>query len=145
MFIQSCVFILGDSTNVAFTALAAYNLHNYYQNQIIVFSRVVTNIGNDYDATVGVFRCRISGTYIFFVSLLTERGVAMSAKFSRNNVEVEPIYSPVVPNTYGPGSNMVALQLQTGDTVTLRSRHDVSGPTYDEDSSFSGFLLYPTY
>ena len=134
------LYFLGDSSTVAFTA-SSDNLHDSVTDQIIVFSNIITNIGNDYDSSTGVFRCRVSGVYLFFVYLLTERGVHASAYLAKNNVRKIIIYSPLIPHQLGPDSNMVVLRLQIGDIVTVRSTSNYNGATYDSDSTFSGVLI----
>ena len=55
----------GDhSEQAAFYAYLSHDVANIGSNQILVFDKVITNIGNLYNGITGVFTCDFSGTYV---------------------------------------------------------------------------------
>jgi len=52
------------------SAFSAYNLHLLANGRDVTFPDVYYNEGNDYDATSGVFTCRIPGVYRFSATIL---------------------------------------------------------------------------
>jgi len=61
-------------TPVAFFATLTSHIVHAGQNQTIAFDRVLTNVGNAYNAHVGLFTAPVSGIYVFSVSLLSMPG-----------------------------------------------------------------------
>jgi len=139
----SSLFSTGDPTRqIAFFA-SSDNLGDVGKNQIIAFRYVHTNIGNPMNAHTGVFYCDVPGTYVFFVHMLMERNRNSSFYLSQNEVPVIYLAGANDGTYLGPDSNTAIINLERGDSITVRSSNAYAGDVIDDWSTFSGFLLYP--
>ncbi|XP_052237025.1 neurexin-1a-like isoform X2 [Dreissena polymorpha] len=113
------------------------------RNGTLKFTLVLTNVGHDYDNETGVFTCRISGLYQFFVSI--EKQINVSQAYCRLMVNNSPtiliaarsacIHSDALQQT----SNAIVLVLKKGDELYLGYCSDPSSMT--KEGVFSGSLL----
>ncbi|CAC5396708.1 unnamed protein product [Mytilus coruscus] len=119
----------------------AENSHNIYPlpNQIVRFDHVVTNVGQGYNPTNGIFTVDSNGVYVFHLQIRSTNKKCL--------VEIMKAGSRLVSTWSGLGdhlsdSTMVILHLENGDKVWIE---DTSYRSYDcgidDLSSFSGFLL----
>ncbi|CAJ1074944.1 complement C1q tumor necrosis factor-related protein 3-like [Xyrichtys novacula] len=110
----------------------------------LIFSKIITNIGNAYNATAGVFQAPVRGLYFFSFTAADYQKGYMGLHLYRNS---QPITFNLDLNDHGgyaSTSNSVALQLEAGDGVRLSL--PASYRLYDDPrnfSVFSGFLLFP--
>ena len=78
--------LLSDQNNaIGFTAYTNMDL-GLSQNQVVVFNTVPFNIGDDYDATTGVFTCPVNGIYFFGVSAYSSSDRYVSLQLVKDNV-----------------------------------------------------------
>ena len=133
-----------QSPKVGFTAVLGQDVSNLGDNQIIVFDRVYTNVGNDYNPYTGVFTCRVPGFYVFYVHTLAEPGKHVETVMVKNQQVMAHTYA-YDKEYFSSGSNMAVMDLQKGDTVVIKSNghaHDHDGAILDYYyTSFSGFLI----
>lgn len=131
---------LDPNQEVAFTA-SVTSLSSTWNSGTLIFDVVITNTGNGYNPSTGVFTSPISGTYVFYVS-----AVEYSAQFLAIDIVLNSV-SKVRANcnnsaTYQTGTNMVVLELQKGDSVWVRH---YGGKGYYSQSvpvtTFSGYLI----
>jgi len=138
----------GDrNEQVAFYAYLSHDFVDIGTNQVIEFDYVVTNVGNLYNNTTGVFYCDLPGTYVFHVHILANPHETVFTVLKKNAEIVAYIYAASVDNTFSHGGNTAILQLKRGDSITVRAHNHFTsnGNAIDDHwSSFSGFLLYPT-
>ena len=138
------LFFPVQSPKVGFTAILTHDVSNLGDNQVIIFDRVQTNVGNDYNPRTGVFTCRVPGLYVFYVHTLAEPGKHLETTISKNLNNMAYTYA-FDKEYFSSGSNMAVMDLQVGDTVLIRShgdQHDHAGSVIDASyTSFSGFLI----
>ena len=109
----------------------------------ITFSKVLTNIGNHYNATSGEFTCKYNGIYVFILSLCKD-GLSDFAycNIRLNGMDVMEAYSnPSHEGDYGFYSSGTSLliHLRIGDTIDLG--HCTDAQTLNYRTVFTGFLL----
>ncbi|KAL4222970.1 Complement C1q-like protein 4 [Mactra antiquata] len=126
---------------------AFYAVHNVYANhhlgvnQVIPFQNALTNVGNAYNNHSSTFVAPVPGTYVFHATVMgidTHSSAHMRAHF---DVDGTP-YSVFWVTSFDQSSQMLVINLTTGQTVSLRNDHLDEGFIGTQHSTFSGFLLY---
>ena len=138
----------GNEGPVAFTAaLSARVVEHVGLNETIQFDTVLTNIGNGFDNTTGVFTAPVSGIYMFTCSLIDHmEGVHGTAKLHAEIVQNDKVLGRIfahATDTYrDQGSQTVFAQVNQGDRIFIRSVDNkdlgLGGELY---STFSGYLM----
>ncbi|KAI1901267.1 hypothetical protein AGOR_G00032560 [Albula goreensis] len=110
------------------------------------YAKVLTNIGNHYNPSTGIFTAPVRGVYyIRFTDFVTTSDDTAAGIWLHKNGQI------IVIGGYGKAggsenytSNAVVLQLEVGDQVyaRLQSNHRVYDDHYNR-CTFSGFLLFP--
>ncbi|XP_005751848.1 restin homolog [Pundamilia nyererei] len=109
----------------------------------LIFSKIITNVGEAYNPTAGVFTAPVSGLYVFSFTAADYLKGYMGLYLYKND---KPIVFSLDLNDHGgyaSTSNAVCLQLEEGDRVHLGL--PASYRLYDDSrnfSVFSGFLLF---
>uniref|UniRef100_M3YBP6 Complement C1q like 1 n=1 Tax=Mustela putorius furo TaxID=9669 RepID=M3YBP6_MUSPF len=117
------------------------NPHEGYE--VLKFDDVVTNLGNNYDATSGKFTCNIPGTYFFTYHVLMRGGdgTSMWADLCKNG-QIRLRVTDADQN-YDYASNSVILHLDAGDEVFIKlDGGKAHGGNSNKYSTFSGFIIY---
>ncbi|XP_026213335.1 complement C1q-like protein 2 [Anabas testudineus] len=122
---------------VAFSACLAEGegtIRPFNPDAALIFKRVVTNAGNSYDPTTGVFTAPVRGVYHFHwhIGQCGEPSPASGAVLFRNS---DHVFSEL---PVGSSSNGVNLLLEAKDAVFLRLWKDSRG----QSATFSGHLLF---
>ncbi|XP_063072673.1 complement C1q-like protein 2 [Engraulis encrasicolus] len=115
----------------------------------LVFSRVITNVGQAYSSTTGFFTAPISGVYYFrftVMDYLDNRGMAIRMyKNGRNGSgSLMDLYEYDADGKPSILSSGLTLQLEKGEAVNmvLPAGYRLYDDTFNR-STFSGFLLFP--
>ncbi|XP_045211430.2 collagen alpha-2(VIII) chain-like [Mercenaria mercenaria] len=132
------------SLNVAFTAGLSRSILHAPAYHNIIFDRVETNIGNGYDSLTGVFTAPVSGTYVFYTSILVYNGREVFCRIVVNGVNMANTYGRGTDNRLDQGSQAVIVQLQKGHQVAVQNKVDDDAIFGNQDiyTTFSGFLLH---
>ncbi|CAC5373122.1 C1QL [Mytilus coruscus] len=108
--------------------------HNYK------FDNVLTNIGKEYDPSTGIFTATHQGVYHFSVISLSVHDKSCYLRLFHNNELT--LGNLVTGDGYKTGTMNVVLNLQKGDTVSVRGN---GGHTVYSDSTYhvtySGYLI----
>lgn len=108
----------------------------------LVFDMVITNVGNGFNPSTGVFTAPIAGEYVFFVNVQS---------YSTQDIFVEVVLNGIPkvrteargggndPDDAGP--NLVVLTLQKGDRVWVKHYSGTGYYTDGHITTFSGFIL----
>ncbi|KAG9328568.1 hypothetical protein JZ751_012942 [Albula glossodonta] len=115
-------------------------------NKPIRFNKLFFNEQRHYDDTSGKFRCSIPGVY-FFTYHLTVYPKDARVGLYKNDKAMMLTYDQFQENNVDQASGSIVLRLEAGDEVWLQVYGDEKhGGIYADntnDSTFSGFLLYP--
>ncbi|KAL1021893.1 hypothetical protein UPYG_G00019400 [Umbra pygmaea] len=134
--------VLGG-TKIAFY-VGLKNPHEGYE--VLKFDDVVTNTGNQYDATTGKFTCEVSGIYFFTYHVLMRGGdgTSMWADLCKNGQVRASAIAQDADQNYDYASNSVVLHLDSGDEIYVKlDGGKAHGGNNNKYSTFSGFILYP--
>uniref|UniRef100_K1RPF1 Caprin-2 n=1 Tax=Magallana gigas TaxID=29159 RepID=K1RPF1_MAGGI len=134
--------ITNVSKRIGFTATVS-SLSATWSSGTLVYDVVITNVGNGYNPSTGVFTAPTAGEYVFFVNVQSYSTQSIYVDVVLNGVtKVRTMaYSYGSKDYYDAGPNLVVLSLQKGDRVWVKH---YSGKGYWNDGSlttFSGFLL----
>ncbi|XP_065928375.1 EMILIN-1-A isoform X3 [Magallana gigas] len=130
------------SKRVGFTATLS-SASSTWNSATLVFPVVITNVGNGYNPSTGVFTAPTAGEYVFFVNVQSYNNKDIYVDVVLNGVtKVRTMaYGSGSSDYYDAGPNLVVLTLQKGDRVWIKR---YSGQGYYIDgpiTTFSGFLL----
>ena len=129
---------------VAFLAKIAAFTGSPSQDTTIPFDVVDLNIGNGYNPATGEFTPPVSGIYDLSYEVMAHGSCGtgyICVELKINSVGISQSCS-VHPNSAG---SSVAVQLSSGDTVTVAVEYDASCEVlnnYDVYNKFSGHLIY---
>lgn len=135
----------GEATQVPQSAFSALLSKPFPPPNIpIKFDKILSNDQGDYSPVTGKFNCSVPGTYIFSYHVTVRGRPARISLVARNRKQFksrETLYGQQVDQA----SLLLILKLSAGDQVWLEVSKDWNGLYVgpEDDSIFSGFLLYP--
>ncbi|KAK3597951.1 hypothetical protein CHS0354_042298 [Potamilus streckersoni] len=125
----------------AFTAMFSSTPVAIIPGHSLIFDRVDYNEGNAYDPNIGIFTCPVSGTYLFFTSVLSD--------ISSGQVQTEIVVNGLgkvrtlafQDANHAQGSTAATLHCNAGQRVWVQGAYGSKayGLTF---SSFTGTLLW---
>lgn len=125
---------------MAFTA-AVTSPSPTWNSGTLIFDVIITNIGNGYNPSTGMFTSPQEGTYVFYVSALEYKKQYLKIDIVMNSASKVRAVSDSSA-TYQTATNMVVIHLQKGDRVWVRH---FFGKGYTSanvpETTFSGFLI----
>ncbi|CAC5403859.1 unnamed protein product [Mytilus coruscus] len=130
---------------VAFMAKNSDSLRNLPSKAVLVFNTVITNLGNGYDSSNGIFTAPSNGVYIFSWTVLCLHGKEFYNQLILNeNIIAKNYASSVKVADHASGSQNVILEIKKDDRVFIRIQEGRTGQYMYGDgwSTFSGYKLY---
>ncbi|XP_054914572.1 complement C1q-like protein 2 [Poeciliopsis prolifica] len=134
-----------EAPKIVFSAGIAGNsaIGPFSTSKTLIYTRVITNVGNAYNQHTGIFVAPVRGMYYFSFFYHAGGGKSVGLQLKKNNQVV--VWSADHKSSYDGadnGGNAAFLVLQRGDQVYIQldaNRH-VWGNPYG--TTFSGFLLH---
>nr|XP_029530091.1 complement C1q-like protein 2 [Oncorhynchus nerka] len=137
-----------DRPQVAFSAtLGISGTIGPVSNEItLVFQRVLSNVGNAYNPTTGIFTAPVRGLYHFTFTAFDWGWTTMTgASLRRNGQVMVSVYDEKEGGSSESSSNSATFLLQVGEQVyvALWGQGRRISDNENHYSSFNGFLLFP--
>ena len=111
----------------------------------LVFTKIITNVGQAYSNITGFFTAPVKGVYYFrftVMDVLSSR--SMTIRIVKNGEQVMRLYEYDTDGQQSYLSSGVTLQLEVGDVVNMQLPAGYRlFDNSDNHSTFSGFLLFP--
>ncbi|XP_067093749.1 uncharacterized protein [Osmerus mordax] len=129
-----------------YTALTdSGNVGPFNTETSLVYSKVITNIGNAYSPVTGVFTAPVRGVYYFRFTAMDLRGSgSMGVAMYKNDLL---IMANGAYNSHGHAkyvANAATLELEQGDKIKMRLPPGFGLWDHPHNyNTFSGFLLFP--
>ncbi|XP_045174427.2 complement C1q-like protein 2 [Mercenaria mercenaria] len=129
-----------NQQQVAFSGRLQNNLPLSGSTAIVKFENVITNIGNAYSQTTGIFHCPISGLYLFTGNILSDAVGFISMGIYQNGRLIARPYTGAGVHEHESGSDTVVVHANVGDEIYAK---DLGGSSVylDQYSLFTGVLL----
>ena len=134
--------VSGIQKNIAFTvSLTGYV--SPWTNKKIIYDKVITNIGDGYSPSSGVFTSPSDGDYVFTWSTMNSGDTTdCSAYIYKNGVKLLLTYAVERGGSYNEvASNTAVFHLSVGDTVWIQTSSCGSFAGYPY-TAFSGWKLW---
>ncbi|XP_050819684.1 otolin-1 [Gopherus flavomarginatus] len=135
----------GDNSNVRRSAFSAGLSKPFPPPNIpIKFDKILYNDQEDYNPSTGKFNCSIPGAYVFAYHM-TIRGRPARISIVAQNKKIVKTRETLYGQEIDQASFLIILKLNAGDQVWLEVGRDWNGiyVSAEDDSIFTGFLLYP--
>ncbi len=136
--IQHFYFIVDVSKRIGFTATVSSS-SSTWNSGTLVYDVVITNVGNGYNPSTGVFTAPTAGEYVFFVNVQSYNTLTIYVDIVLNGTI--KVRTMAYTGEFTAGPNLAVLTLQKGDRVGVKhfsgQGYYINGPI----TTFSGFLL----
>ena len=130
------------TANVAFSAIISKPMTSSKKYEMVVFNRIVTNIGLAYNASTGYFLAPSDGVFAFTWTLMAAAGKWFNSELVVNG---KTKFYNVVDSRGGKSWESSGctgvLQLQAGQKVWIRKYISHGNYLHDTWSSFSGWQI----
>lgn len=124
------------SYRVGFTACHTLNA-TYHFNATVIYNKVISNMGNAYDAQTGVFEAPISGLYSFSFTGMAYNSTTLQLLLIKDNNYIVKAYS----NGSCSGTNTADLYLQPTSKVWIIVGFNAGHLHTSDYNCFSGFRV----
>ena len=114
------------------------------QDEIIKFNDVVTDYGEPYDNSSGLFIAPVAGLYVFSTTIMVEQNFDTHVGIYINNHLTTNIKLHGAEHEYDTMSQTVIYYLRVRDTVSIR-HYDGTKSIHGDYTTFMGFLLYEDF
>ncbi|XP_018543809.1 cerebellin-2 [Lates calcarifer] len=133
-----------ESTKVIFSAEAGRgdaSIGPFNTDTTVIYKKVITNIGNAYSQSTGIFAAPVAGVYYFSIFYHASGSHGSMLRLFKNSEEIVIAHDFQSDSDRADnGANAVFLQLQHGDQVyvQLAANSHIWGASH---STFSGYLV----
>lgn len=133
------IFEILACDQVAFHAVLTTTSVSVSSNEVIKFNYVITNVGDGYNTSTGIFTAPVTGYYEFIVTIMAQSGNTFISRVLINESER---YCRAYGSSTGQSQGMCDLiyYLSKGSTAKVTS-HSGSALYGNRFSSFSGHLI----
>ncbi|XP_062590536.1 myosin-2 heavy chain, non muscle-like isoform X5 [Saccostrea cucullata] len=133
--------MLEKSKKVGFSASVSSSSSSW-NSGTLVFPTVISNEGNGYNPSNGIFTAPVGGMYVFFVNVQSYNAYTVYVDIVLNgSSKVRTMAYGSSNDNYEAGPNLVVLSIQKGEAVWVRC-YSCKGYYYDGPiTTFTGFLL----
>ena len=131
------------STKIGFTA-GITTSSGSWNSGTLVFPKVITNVGNGYNPSDGVFTAPRAGVYVFFVNVQSNDRQSIYVDIVLNGGKKVKTIASLNSQEYSkPAPNMAVVSLQTGDRVWIKHNSGQGYVSFSDSpvTTFSGFLI----
>jgi len=111
-------------------------------NQVLVFDKILVNVGGGYNNVTGAFVCPVNGYYLFEFHALSHNSHRASLMLTKNNESI--VRSHVAPgNGYHAISQSTVIKLSKDDVVKVQEYQpsQVYGHPVDIHTTFTGLFV----
>lgn len=133
-----------EHNGISFSARLGTSIKDIDPWNTVIFDQEISNDGNSYNASTGIFTAPIAGTYYFTSTIFTSRGSILEMSLKVNEQNQMYMYTYAATITGNTATNSIIVKLKKEDKVKL-VKHGVWGarPFYIHHgwSTFSGFIL----
>lgn len=127
---------------VAFFATASDRQSGLSDQQVIKFNKVITNVGQGYDHSSGIFTAPTDGTYNFQTTVLTDNNAEIWGFIDVNGNSNAWYNAHATNGRHASGSQNLVVALKQGDQISVRN-YGSGGMLYGGHyTTFSGYLLF---
>lgn len=107
----------------------------------MVYNKIISNIGNGYNANTGVFTAPVGGTYVFYIAAVEYEKQDLGLDIVLNNKSKVRLIGNNQA-AYQTGTNMVVLSLGKGDEVWVKRSYGKGFHSHGVPlTTFTGFLI----
>lgn len=124
---------------IAFTVSRSEPMGPVMQKTPVTYDKVHTNLGDSFDVYSSHFICKVNGTYLFTVHVLSAENRTAYGWIMLNN-DHQIAFHGDAQSRHGTGSNTIILHLVRDDHVWVQLNENSS--LLNHFSSFSGHLLF---
>ncbi|XP_062582947.1 uncharacterized protein LOC134244707 [Saccostrea cucullata] len=131
-------------SRVAFTAGRSFSRPTFTPGEIIVFDKIVYQVGGGYNPTKGVFTAPKAGLYVIFCTVVANSDNTFWTKIKINGVVKAGVMAVVThsnADVYQSASNLVVHQLQVGDRVWIEMYTGTTMYSEFPDTTFSVIMI----
>lgn len=128
------------SKAVGFTA-SSTSFETEWRSGTLVFPLVITNVGNGYNPSSGIFTAPKAGEYVFFLNVQSYSSQSIFADIVLNGVPKVRTLAYGSSGNFDSGPNLALLTLQKQDRVWVKY---YKGQGYYNEgplTTFSGFII----
>ncbi|XP_012705358.2 complement C1q tumor necrosis factor-related protein 3 [Fundulus heteroclitus] len=135
-----------EASKIAFSAALGGNGHvgTFNIDTTLIYSTVITNVGNAYNHHTGIFSAPVAGVYYFTFFYHAGGSELVSLALMKNSEVISTAYDHKTSHDGADnGGNAAFLQLQQGDHVYMRLIASTHVWGNNHITTFSGALLHP--
>ena len=113
-----------------------------WNSGILIFNKVISNVGNGYSKSTGVFTAPAAGTYVFYFTAVEYSTQEIGLDIVLNGVSKVRLIGANNIASFQTGTNMVVLTLKRQDRVLVKHSYGTGYHTHSVPLvTFTGFML----